>query len=74
MVFAKYFSLSDVALIPEWAPFHKTMSFKLNFPTMIGNCRFYPAPPTSNAYIDEAVYQICKKIQRKTKNEFDDML
>ena len=97
MVSAKYFSLSDVAVIPEWTPFHKTMSFKLNFPTIIRNCRSYPAPPTSmtnvytvllnirkmlnkigmSSYIvscDEAVYQICKEIQWKTKNEFDDML
>ena len=37
MVSTKYFSISDVAVIPEWIPFHKTMSFKLNFPTIIGN-------------------------------------
>ena len=76
MVFAKYFSLSDVAVMPEWTPFHKTMSFKLNFPTIIGNCRSYPAPPASmtNVYTDEAVYQICKEIQWKTKNEFEDMV
>ena len=97
MVFAKYFSLSDVAVIPEWTPFHKTMSFKLNFPTIIGNRRSYPAPPTSmtnvytvllnikkmlnkigmSSYVvscDEAVYQICKEIQWKTKNEFEDMV
>ena len=95
MVSAKYFSLSNVAVIPEWTPFYKTMSFKLNFPTIIGNCRSYPAAPTSmtnvytvllnikkmlnkigvSSYVvscDEAVYQICKKIQWKTKNEFDD--
>ena len=76
MVFAKYFSLSDVAVIPEWTPFYKTMSFKLNFPTIIGNCRSYPASPTSiaNVYTDEAVYQIFKEIQWKTKNEFENML
>ena len=97
MVSAKYFSLSDVAVIPEWTPFHKTMSFKLNFLTIIGSCRFYSAPPTSmtNVYTvllnikkmlnktgmlsyivscDEAVYQICKEIQWKTKNEFEDMV
>ena len=39
MVPAKHFSLSDVAVIPEWALFHKTMPFKLNIPTIIGNCR-----------------------------------
>ena len=97
MVSAKYFNLSDVAVIPEWTPFHKTMSFKLNFPTIIRNCRSYRPPPASmeNVYIvllnikklvnkigislhivscDEAVYQICKEIQLKTKNEFDDMI
>ena len=47
MVSAKYFSLSHVAVIPEWTPCHKTMSFKLNVPTITGNCRSYPAPPTS---------------------------
>ena len=47
MVSANSFSLSDVAVIPEWTPFHKTMSFKLNFPITIGNCRSYPAAPTS---------------------------
>ena len=96
MVSAKYFSLSDVPVIPEWTPFHNTMYFKLNFPTIIGNCRSYPAPPTSmtNVYTvllnikkmlnktgmspyivscNEAVYQICKEIKCKTKNEFDDM-
>ena len=97
MVSAKYFSLSDVAVIPKWTPFHKTISFKLNFPTSIGNCRSYPPPPTSmtnvytvllnikkmfnkigmSSYVvscDEAVYQICKEIRRKTKNKFDDMV
>ena len=69
MVFAKYFSLPDVAVIPEWTPFYKTLSFKLIFPTIIENCRSYPASPTSmtNVYISKAVYQICKEIQWKTK-------
>ena len=97
MVSAKYFSLSDVAVIPERTPFHKTMCFKLNFPKITENCRSYPAPPTSmtnfytvllnikkmfkkigvSSYIvscDEAVHHICKEIQWKTKNEFDDMV
>ena len=97
MVSAKYFSLSDVAVIPEWTPFHKTMSLKLNFPTIIGNCRSYPSPLTSMTYVDtvllsiekmlnkvgmsshivsynEAVYQLSKEIQWKTKIEFDNMI
>ena len=36
---AKHFGLSDVGVIPEWTPFHKTMSLKLNLSTIIGNCR-----------------------------------
>ena len=94
MVSTTYFNLSDIAVIPEWTPFLKTMSFKLNFPTIIRNCRSHPAPPKSmrniytvllnikkmlnkidmSSYIvscDEAVYQICKEIQWKTKNKFD---
>ena len=90
MVSAKYFSLSNVAVIPEWTS-------KLNFPTIIGNCRSYAAPPTSmtnvytvllnikkmlnkigmSSYIvscDKAVYQICTEIQWNTKNKFDDMV
>ena len=94
---AKYFSLFDVAVIPEWTPFRRTMSFKLNFPTIIWNCGSYLAPPTSMANVytvllniekmlnkigmswyvvscDETFYQVCKEIQWKTKNEFDDMV
>ena len=97
MASTTYFNLSDIAVIPEWTPFLKTMSFKLNFPTIIRNCRSHPAPPKSmrniytvllnikkmlnkidmSSYIvscDEAVYQICKEIQWKTKNKFDVML
>ena len=58
MVSANYFSLSDVSVIPEWTPFHKTMSFKLNFPTIIGNCRSYPAPPTSMTNVYTALLNI----------------
>ena len=53
MVSEKQFSLSDVAVIPEWTPFHKIMSFKLNFSTIIGNCRSYPAPTNKH---DKCLY------------------
>ena len=64
MVSAKYFSLSNVAVIPKWTPFHKTMSFKLNFPTIIGNCRSYPAPPTSMTNVYTVLLNIKKNVKQ----------
>ena len=64
MVSAKYFSLSDVAVIPEWTPFHKTVSFTLNFPTIIGNCRSYPSPLTSMTYVDTVLLSIEKMLNK----------
>ena len=66
MVSAKYFSLSDVAVIPEWTPFHKAMSSNLNFPAIIGNCRSYPAPPSTSMTNVYTVLLNIKKMLNKT--------
>ena len=67
IVSAKYFNLSDVAVIPKWTPFHKTMSFKLNFPTSIGNYLSYPAPPTRMTNL----YTMLQNIKKNFKQNWN---
>ena len=46
MVGTKIFNVDAEQNVPGWSTFHSMISAETTTPTVIGNCRSVPAPPT----------------------------
>lgn len=51
---------ADISNVPSWSGAHSLVSVKISHPTVIGNCRPIPAPPTSHNVVYTAIVNINK--------------
>ena len=52
--------LNAISNVPSWSGVHSLVSVKISHPTVIGNCRPIPAPPTSHNVVYTAIVNINK--------------
>ena len=58
-----YFNL-EIQEIPGWSGFHSVLSCKLSTPTILGNCRAVPSPPTDKNVVFTVLVSVKNMMNR----------